>query len=206
MNNNTRSDHKQDSGEEQITEQVAPEATAHGHENWPPTGAELVAAPTRDPVTGRFLKGHPALPGGGRPPKSREQQNLDLLHEVMDQPIGDSGMTRKSALILSTVRAALTGDSKARELLCRYLLPPPIEAHDVRMLTLHGQIDGDEHQGEAIPPWEEEDAPALLAGAIETLRDLGYLQLTEQWHQKESEFEDETVVNDFHPLKETNPV
>jgi hypothetical protein len=158
--------------------------------NWRFTGAELVPAPVRDPSTGRFLKGHPALAGGGRPPKSREQQNLDQLHEMLDEPVAD-GPTRISLLILSTFRAALSGDAKARELLYRYLLPPSVERQAV--LALSPQVDCVEPNPRVEgPPWEQKGAAETVTGAIETLRDVGLIEFTPAWHQVNGAEPDET--------------
>lgn len=94
---------------------------------------------------GRFKKG--AWAGGpGRPSRAREESYLAELHVVCDA-IAWRKICRRA------VRDAAAGDRHAREWLTRYLVPTPIERHEIQRDTPISLIHIDDFYG--LPEGDE---------------------------------------------------
>jgi hypothetical protein len=140
----------------------------NGHAAKPEENRSITAIP-RD-TRGRFLPGCPA--GPGRPPKTKEQQNLELLHDFIKPEY-------VTALVSHTLQHALAGDPRARELLYKYLFPTPVETQDIRMLQLQAQLNGGMDEADVVEePWNQEDAAETLAQAYGVLEELGIIAST----------------------------
>lgn len=126
------------------------------------------SGPIRD-ARGRYLPGH-AMPGPGRPPLAREEQYAEVT-------IANCTLDEWGEIVGKAVEQAKAGDSRARDFLARYLLPPA--AMDLRLL-MAGKIESTEGGRPIVEP-------KILAEAFAELEAIGMIQLTDRWYNREAE-------------------
>ncbi len=138
------------------------------------------SGPSRD-ARGRYLPGH-AVPGPGRPPLAREEQYAEAT--IANCSLGEWG-----EIVAKAVEQAKAGDSRARDFLARYLLPPA--ATDLRLL-MAGKIESTDGGGTNVDT-------RTLAEAFAELEAIGLIQLTDRWHNREAEDDSSDHVGTFAP-------